>query len=66
MADATASHGREEATKHVPTESNIAGIGTKGLTSDRIWKVMNQMGMGLVAGVECLAQQGENHGDVDS
>ena len=26
------------ATKHVPTESNIAGIATKGLTSDRIWK----------------------------
>ena len=45
------------ATKHVPTESNIADIGTKGLTSDRIWKLMNQMGLSLVAGVECLVQQ---------
>ena len=44
-------------TKHIPTESNIADIGTKGLTSDRIWKLMNQMGMSLVAGVECLVQQ---------
>ena len=44
------------ATKHVPTESNIAEIGTKGLTSDGIWKLMNQMAMRLVAGVECLVQ----------
>ena len=45
------------ATKHVPTESNIADIGTKALTRDRIWKLMNQMGMSLVAEVECLVQQ---------
>ena len=45
------------ATKHVPTDSNIADIGTKGLTSDRIWKLVNQEGMSLVAGVECLVQQ---------
>ena len=45
------------ATKHVPTESNIADVGTKGPTSDRIWKLMNQMEMSLVAGVECLVQQ---------
>ena len=44
-------------TKHVPTESDIASIGTKGLMSDRIWKLMNQMTMSLVAGVECLVQQ---------
>ena len=43
--------------KHVPTESNIADVGTKGLTNDRIWKLMNQMGMSLVVGVECLVQQ---------
>ena len=41
----------------VPTESNIADIATKGLTSDRILKLMNLMGMSLVAGVECLVQQ---------
>ena len=45
------------ATKRVSTESNVADIGTKGLTSDRIWKVMNLMRMSLVAGVECLVQQ---------
>ena len=45
------------ATKHVSTESNVADIGTKGLTSDRIGKLMNLMGMSLVAGVECLVQQ---------
>ena len=45
------------ATKHVPTESNIADIATKELTSDRIWKLMNLMGMSLVAGVEMLVQQ---------
>ena len=44
-------------TEHVPTESNIADIGTKGLTRDRIWKLMNQNGMSLVAGLECLVQQ---------
>ena len=44
------------AAKHVPTESNIADRETKGLTSDRKWKLMNQMGMSLVAGVECLVQ----------
>ena len=46
------------ATKHVPTGSNIADIGTKGLTSDRMWKLMNQMGMSLVAGwsVLCSSQ----------
>ena len=56
------------ATKHVPTESHIADIGTNKLTSDRIWKLMNQMGMSLVAGVECscAAADGQNHGDVDS
>ena len=45
-------------TKHIPTESNIADIGTKGLTSDRKWKLMNQMGMSLVAGgsVLCSSQ----------
>ena len=43
-------------TKHVPNEANIADIGTKGLTSDRIWKLMSQMGMSLGAGVECLVQ----------
>ena len=37
------------ATQHVPIESNSADIGTKGLTSDRIWKLMNQMGMSLVS-----------------
>ena len=59
MAVAATSHGREGklATKHVPTGSDIADIGTKGLTSYRIWKLMNQMGMSLVAGVECLVQQ---------
>ena len=59
MAVVTTSHGREKklAKKHVPTESNIADIGTKGLTSDRMWKLMNQMGMSLVAGMECLVQQ---------
>ena len=45
------------ATKHVSTESNVADIGTKGLTSDRTGKLMNLMGMSLVAGVECLVQQ---------
>ena len=43
--------------KHVPTESNIADIGTKGLTSDRIWKLMNQVGMSMVAGMVCLVPQ---------
>ena len=54
------------ATKRVPTGSNIADIGTKGLTSDRMWKLMNQMGMSLLGGVSCAAANGENHGDVDS
>ena len=56
------------ATKHVSTESNVADIGTKGLTSDRIWKLMNLMGRSLVAGVECLVQQPmeTKHGDVES
>ena len=36
------------ATKHVPTELNIADVGTK---------LMNLMGMSLVAGMECLVQQ---------
>ena len=45
------------ATEHVPTESNVADIGTKVLTSDRIWKLTNLMGMSLVAGEECLVQQ---------
>ena len=45
------------ATEHVPTESNIADIATKGLTGDRVWKLMNLMGMNLVAGVECLVRQ---------
>ena len=45
------------ATKHVPSELNIANVGTKELTSDRIWKLMNLMGMRLVAGMECLVQQ---------
>ena len=44
------------ATEHVPTESDIADIGTNGWTSDRIWKLMNQMCMRSVAGVECLVQ----------
>ena len=56
------------ATKHVPTESNIADIGTKGFTSDRIRNLMNQMEMSLVAGMECLVQQPmeKTHRDVDS
>ena len=56
------------ATKHVSTESNVADIGTKGLTSDSIWKLMNLMGMSLVAGggVSCAAANGEKHGDVES
>ena len=45
------------ATEHVPTESSVADIGTKGLTSDRIWKLMNLMGMNSVAGEECLLQR---------
>ena len=45
------------ATKHVPTESNIADTGTKELMSDRMWKLMNQMGMSLVAWMECLVQE---------
>ena len=45
------------ATKHVSTESNVADIGTKGFTSDRIWKLMNLMEMILVAREECLVQQ---------
>ena len=45
------------ATKHVSTESNVADIGTKGLTNDRIWKLMKLMGMSLVAGVECFVLQ---------
>ena len=49
------------ATKHVPIESNITVIGTKGLTSDRIRKLLNQIGLSLVAGVVCR----DNHGDVD-
>ena len=55
-------------TKHVPTESNIADIATKGLKSDRKRTLMNLMGMSLVAGggVSCAAANGENHGDVDS
>ena len=48
---------KTSASKHVSTESNVAHIGTKGLTSDRIWKLMNLMGMSWVAGVECLVQQ---------
>ena len=44
-------------TKSVPTDSNNADIATKGLTSDRRWKLMNLMGRSLVAGVECLVRQ---------
>ena len=44
------------ATKRVPTDSNIADIGTKVLTSDRIWELMNLIGHELGAGLECLAQ----------
>ena len=54
------------ATKHVSTVSNVADIGTKRLTSDRIWKLMNLMGMSLVAGVSCAAANGDKHGDVES
>ena len=56
------------ATKHISTESNVADIGTKELTSDRIGKLMNLMGMSLVAGVECLVQQPmeTKHDDVES
>ena len=56
------------ATKHVSTESNVAEIGTKGLTSDRIWKLMNLMGMSLGCwrGVSCAAANGDKHGDVES
>ena len=59
VAVATASHGREKVGDEacVPTESNIADIGTKGLASDRTLKLMNQMRMSLTAGVECLVQQ---------
>ena len=32
------------ATKRVPTDSNIADIGTKVLTSDRMWELMNLTG----------------------
>ena len=46
---------RKFSTKDVPTKSNVAYIGTKGLTHDRIWKLVNLMGMHLAA-----------HGDVDS
>ena len=53
------------ATKHLPTESNIADTATKGLTSDRIWKLINLMEMSLVAGVSCAAAKRENHGDDD-
>ena len=49
--------GKNLATKHIPTESNIADIATKELTSDRVWKLMNLMGTSLVAGVECLVRQ---------
>ena len=45
------------------TESNVADIGTKGLTSDRIWKLMNLMGM---SGVSSAATNGDKHGDVES
>ena len=41
-------------TQHGPTESNIADI----LTSDRVRKLTNLMGMNLVAGLVCLVQQG--------
>ena len=40
---------KKVATTHVPTEPNTADIATKGLTSE--------MGMSLVAGVECLVQR---------
>ena len=36
------------ATQHVSTEPNVPEIGTKGLTSDRIWKLTNLMGMSLL------------------
>ena len=53
------------ATKHVPTESNIADIGTKGLTSNRKRELLNQMGeFGSRCGVSCAAANGENHVDV--
>ena len=52
-------------TKHVPNESNIADIATKGLTSDRRWKLIIQMGMRL-GEVPCAAASGENHWDVDT
>ena len=56
------------ATRHVSTESNVADIGTKGRTSDSIWKLLNLMGMSLVAGVgvSCAAANGDQHGDVES
>ena len=56
------------ATKHVSSESNVADFGTKGWTSDRIWKLMNLMGTSLVAGEEFLEQQPmeTNTGDVES
>ena len=56
------------ATKHVSTEPNVADNGTKGLTSDRIWKLVNLMGMSWVVGrgVCCAAANGDKHGDVES
>ena len=40
-----ASKERKLTTKHMPLESKVADIGPKGLTRDRIWKLMNLMGM---------------------
>ena len=46
------------ATKHVSTESNVADIGTKGLTSDRTGKLMNLIWL-LGWSVLCSSQWGQ-------
>ena len=51
----------------MPTESNVADTGTKGLTCDRILETDDSGGneFGCWGGVSCAAVNGENHGEVD-
>ena len=44
-------------TRAVPTATNMADIGTKGLTEDRLMKLVALSGMRWVAAMECLLEQ---------
>ena len=55
---AAASHGREDVSNEAcSNRDKNCSHRMKGLTSDKIWKLMNLMGMNLAAGVESLAHQ---------